>query len=109
MTHLIAGPEPAKGEPDLDQDESLADADQTEDEIDPLAEDDALAAMDPADFCRLLRAQVEKVQRGELPGGVEDAHPITPPKPKPRKFSRRAISMSWLVNSGERMRRACRY
>ena len=58
-------------------------------ELDPFAEDDALAAMSPEDFYRQLRAQVEKVKSGELPGGVEDVHPVPKQRPRPKRYKRR--------------------
>ena len=64
-------------------------ADQTEAEIDPFAEDDALAAMDPEDFYRQLRAQVEKLKSGELAGGVEDAHPLQKQRARSKRYKRR--------------------
>jgi hypothetical protein len=67
---------------DFDQDEPLDDAD-------PFAEDDALAAMDPADFYRQLRAQVEQVAAGEIPGGLEDAHPGPKDRPRSKRYTRR--------------------
>jgi hypothetical protein len=94
-------------EPDFDQDELLDDPNQAEDETDPFAGDDALAALSPEDFYRQLRADVDAVASGLAPGGMQGAHPITPPTQKPRKFSRRATSMNWL--GSDRMRRARRY
>lgn len=74
---------------DPNEDEPLDAADQKEDELDPFAEADALAAMDPADFCRQLRAQVEKVKSGELPGGIEDAYPLPKQRPRSKRYKRR--------------------
>jgi len=51
-------------EPDFDQDELLGDANQAEDETDPFAGDDALAALSPEDFYRQLRADVDAVASG---------------------------------------------
>jgi hypothetical protein len=78
-------PEP-EVEPDPDTVPSDA-ADQAEAEIDPFAEDDVLAAMNPADFYRQLRAQAEKVKSGELP--VEAAHPLPKQRPRSKRYKRR--------------------
>jgi len=64
-------------------------ADQKEDELDPFAEAGALAAMDPAGFYRQLRAQVDKVKSGELPGGVADVHPLPKQRPRSKRYKGR--------------------
>jgi hypothetical protein len=86
---------PAPVAPDADQldvDEPDADA-----ELDADAEAERLEQMSDEEFLAELNAKVALARSGELPGGLEDAHPAPKDRPLRRKpFSRLQCSVNWL-------------